>query len=233
MANALLVSERTGMYMSAYELLSEVELSEDAIKCLAIAGRQTEAIKKADEYLAKLEAEGKSGLLTYANALCLTADIKRDASLYSKAWAVSNQRCSRAMRSLARDFFFKNKFQEAIDCFNKAFAINMLYPKEQFTCGCAHMKLEQWDRAIFVFGTSISIDAKDTEAWGNIANCYHAQSKYTEALQCTEQALKINRKSWRLWHNCIRFALQCNHFYKAIGAVNELIKMQHFDGLNG
>jgi hypothetical protein len=50
----------------------------------------------------------------------------------------------------------------------------MLYPKEQFTCGCAHMKLEQWDKAIFVFGTSISIDAKDTEAWGNIANCYHA-----------------------------------------------------------
>lgn len=36
------------------------------------------------------------------------------------------------------------------------------------------MKLEQWEKAIFVFGTSISIDAKDTEAWGNIANCYHA-----------------------------------------------------------
>ncbi len=62
----------------------------------------------------------------------------------------------------------------------------MLYPKEQFTCGCAHMKLEQWDKAIFVFGTSISIDAKDTEAWGNIANCYHAQGKMNEALACTE-----------------------------------------------
>jgi len=62
----------------------------------------------------------------------------------------------------------------------------MLYPKEQFLCGCAHMKLEQWDRAIFVFGTSISIDSRDTDAWGNIANCYNAQGKLKEALACTE-----------------------------------------------
>ena len=47
--------QQTGLYMSAYELLAEVELSEDAVKCLAIAGRQTEAIRKSDEYIAKLE----------------------------------------------------------------------------------------------------------------------------------------------------------------------------------
>lgn len=170
--------------------------------------------------------------MTYANMLCMLGDIRRDVSFYDKAWKVSNQKCARAMRSLARDFFFKNKFQEAVDCFQKAFAINMLYPKEQFTCGCAHMKLEQYDKAIFVFGTSISINAHDTEAWGNMANCYHALGKMQEALTCTEQALKINRKSWRLWHNCIRFALHCQQFYRAIGAVGELIRIDHLDGLN-
>jgi tetratricopeptide (TPR) repeat protein len=71
------------------------------------------------------------------------------------------------------------------------------------------MKLQEWDRAIFAFGTAISIDESDTEAWGNLANCYHALDRMTEALACTEQALKINRKSWRLWHNCIRFSLAC------------------------
>ena len=99
-------------------------------------------------------------------------------------------------------------------------------------CGCAHMKLEQYDKAIFQFATSINIDAHDTEAWGNMANCYHAQGKFQEALRCTEQALKIMRKNWQLWHNCIRFALGCEQFYKAIGAVNELIRLDHLDGLN-
>lgn len=47
--------QTTGLYMSAYELLREVELTEDAILCLAIAGRQTEAVKKSDEYIVKLE----------------------------------------------------------------------------------------------------------------------------------------------------------------------------------
>lgn len=130
--------------MSAYELLREVELTEDAILCLAIAGRQTEAVKKSDEYIVKLEEQGKQDTLTYANALCMQGDIKRDVTCYSKAWEYSNQKCARAMRSLARDHFFKNRFVEAIECFQRAFKINMLYPKEQFTCGCAHMKLEQW-----------------------------------------------------------------------------------------
>ena len=178
--------QATGLHMSAYELLSEVELSEDAIKCLAFAGRQTEAIKKSDEYIAKLETQDKQNTLTYANALCMQGDIKRDITCYSKAWEFSNQKCARAMRSLARDFFFKNQFEQAIECYQKAFAINMLYPKEQFTCGCAHMKLEQWEKAIFVFGTSININSHDTEAWGNIANCYHALGKMKEALSCTE-----------------------------------------------
>jgi hypothetical protein len=37
--------------MSAYELLDEVQLHEEAIKCLAIAGRQSESIKKAEEFI--------------------------------------------------------------------------------------------------------------------------------------------------------------------------------------
>jgi len=90
------------------------------------------------------------------------------------------------MRTLARNHFYKTRYQEAIDCFKAAFKINMLYPKEQFTCGCAHMKLEQFEKAIFVFGTSININANDTEAWGNMANCYHALSRVPEALACTE-----------------------------------------------
>lgn len=90
------------------------------------------------------------------------------------------------MRSLGRLRFSEVKYKESTECYYKAFEINKLFPREWFNCGCAHMKLEEYDKAIFAFGTAINIDERDTEAWGNIASCYHAQEKYNEALGCTE-----------------------------------------------
>lgn len=40
-----------GLFVSAYELLNEVELTGDAIKCLYLAGRPTQAIKLAERFL--------------------------------------------------------------------------------------------------------------------------------------------------------------------------------------
>jgi len=77
--------------------------------------------------------------MRYANLLCMMGDIKKDPDQYDLAWQESNQKCARAMRSLGRVRFFEQKYKEAIDCYYKAFEINKLYPKEWFTCGCAHM----------------------------------------------------------------------------------------------
>lgn len=134
--------------------------------------------------------------MTHANILCLLGDINKDDKYFIKAWEVSDKKCARAMRALGKFRFYEGKFQEAIDCFNESFAINRLYSNEWFTCGCAHMRLEQFDKAIFAFGNTVSIDEKSTEAWGNISNCYAVQGKFTEALACTEQALKYNRLKW-------------------------------------
>jgi tetratricopeptide (TPR) repeat protein len=160
------------MYMSAYELLKDVELSEDAIKCLYMAGRESQALELANEVLARYEKEGVNDP-KYANMLCMIGDVKRDPRLYTQAWEVSKNRCARAMRSLAKWKFQEGKFTEATECWQLAFAINMLFPKDWFTCGCAYMQIKQWDKAIYAFGTSINIDEQDTEAWGNLASCYH------------------------------------------------------------
>jgi tetratricopeptide (TPR) repeat protein len=141
--------------------------------------------------------------------LCLLGDIKREAKFYEQAWEESGHKCARAMRSLGRMRFYENKFEESIACFNRAFEINRLYPKEWFTCGCAHMRLEQFDKAIFCFGNVVSIDETQTDAWANIANCYAVQNKFAEALACTEQALREKRSDWRIWHNCIKFSIAC------------------------
>ena len=78
----------------------------------------------------------------------------------------------------------------------------------------------------------IQIDARSPEAWGNIASCYNVQGKYKEALVCCEQALKENRRSWKIWHNMIQFSIVTMQFYKAIYGVGELIRMDKKEGLN-
>jgi len=96
--------------MSAYELLIDVELNEEAVKCLAISGRQTDAIKSAQEVIEKLEKSNRRDTLQYANMLCILGDVKRDVAMDQKAWDVSHQKCARAMRSLARDHFYKYNY---------------------------------------------------------------------------------------------------------------------------
>jgi tetratricopeptide (TPR) repeat protein len=59
------------------------------------------------------------------------------------------------------------------------------------------------------------------------------QERYKEALACTEQALKFNRRHWKIWQNCIRFCLSTKNFYKALNAIRILLRNDQFEGLNG
>jgi hypothetical protein len=53
-----------------------------------------------------------------------------------------------------------------------------------------------------------------------------------KGLACCEQALKINKENWKMWHNFIRFAIACGLFYKCTHAVNTLLAMHKYDNLN-
>ena len=159
--------------------------------------------------------------------------MRQDAEYYRRAWAESNEKCARAMRSLGRWHFYRHEYTESVECFSKSFEINRLRGDDWFMCGCAHMRLEEFDKAIFAFGIVVSINEQSVEAWGNIANCYQVQEKFKEALACTEQALKFNRRQWRIWQNCIRFAIQTQNFYKAVNCIRELLRNDQFEGLTG
>jgi len=204
-----------GVFMSAFELLKQVGLWEDCITCLFSAGRTSQAEQMAQEKLAKKRTP---------QILCLLGDIKRDPKFYKEAWEVSGQKSARAMRSLARNHFYRGEFKEAIECYTKALAISRLYPESWYALGCAHMRLEEWKDAIFAFGVAISIDEGQAEAWANVAACYMQQNKYKEAILSCEQALKQNRNNWKIWENLIIFSLHCKLFSKAVTGIRELLR---------
>ena len=117
--------------MSAYELLRSVKMDEEAVKCLYLGGRQTQAIALADELM-----KTSKGLHNF-NLMCLIGEIKRDHTMWIRAWDESNGRCAKAMRSLGRYYFFENMLPESEECFQKSLILNKLYPDSWFTMGCA------------------------------------------------------------------------------------------------
>ena len=94
------------------------------------------------------------------------------------------------------------------------------------------MRNNDFKNAIYAFGTVVSIDDRKVEAWANISNCYVVQKKYFEAVTCCEQALKINRKSWKIWNNFILFSIETFQFYKAVLGVRELLRNDQLEDIN-
>ena len=154
---------KMGVCVSAYEMLREVELYEDCILAMFMAGRISMAEELANERI--------SLCANQPTILCLLGDIKKEPSYYTQAWEVSSQTCARAMRSLARSHYFTGQYALAIECYEKALAINKLYPESWFTLGCAYMRIEDFKNAVYAFGVTISIDDQNAEAWCNIATC--------------------------------------------------------------
>ncbi|CDW87054.1 tetratricopeptide repeat protein 27 [Stylonychia lemnae] len=216
---------KIGVYVSAYEMLREVELYEDCILSMFMAGRSKLAEELAEERLEKSK-------LAQPNILCLLGDIKKDVSYYQRAWEVSGHKSARAMRSLARIQYFQGEFKKSAECYEKALSISRLYPDAWFTLGCAYMRLEELKQAVYAFGVSISIDESNCEAWSNISTCQMRMEKYKEAVMCLEQALKHNRKNWKIWENYIILSIETLKFYKAVSASRELMRMDMTDRLN-
>ena len=49
---------------------------------------------------------------------------------------------------------------------------------------------------------------------------------------CLEQALKINKKSWKLWENYIILNIETMRFHKAVSGTRELMRSDKFDRVN-
>ena len=166
-----------------------------------MAGRKDQAIEMAENYM-KDSKEVKD-----YNMLVLMGEMKGEHTFFEKADEISGGKCSKALRMLGRYWFYQNDFKKSTEYYDRALKINKLYPDVWFAKGCAHMRMEDFKNAIFSLSQVISIDMRHVEAWANIASCYIVTKKFFEAVTCCEQALKCNRKAWKIWANYIIFSI--------------------------
>uniref|UniRef100_A0A0G4FKR2 Uncharacterized protein n=1 Tax=Chromera velia CCMP2878 TaxID=1169474 RepID=A0A0G4FKR2_9ALVE len=180
---------RIGSVMSAFGVFEEMKMWEEAVECLAVAGRKEAAL----EILRKRLEESPTPALW-----CSLGDLQQDPGCYRKAWDLSKQRLARAQRSLGVFHFRRGQLEEAAAAFLLALEINPLHANSWFTCGCAQMKLGKWKEALRSFGQVVALEEDQAEAWANLAAVHVQLENWKAARIVIGEAMKRARESWKI-----------------------------------
>jgi Tfp pilus assembly protein PilF len=95
------------------------------------------------------------------------------------------------LESYANCFFEKDKYDRAIEEFNKLLKIKPNAVQARCNLGCALMWTGKPEQAIEQFKLAIKYKADFALAYNNLAAALHAQGKDDEAVECYKQTLKL------------------------------------------
>lgn len=173
-----------GGLRTALEIYERLQMWAEVALCYASTEREDKARQvvrrqlyqcshdDADEDRQRFDGPELSPLPVNAPRLfCILGDIDQNPGMYERAWEVSNQRYSRAQRSLAQLLITQKPpaLDKAVDAYRKSLRINPLNHGAWFSMGCIQLELQQWDDAIESFTRTVQLEDGDAEAWSNLA----------------------------------------------------------------
>ena len=100
---------------------------------------------------------------------CILGDLEKSTAAYERAWEVSNQRYSRAQRSLGKYYSTSGELDKAGIAYAKSLKVNPQNHAIWFALGCVRLQQEDWPGAVQAFGLAVQIEDKDAESWSNLA----------------------------------------------------------------
>jgi tetratricopeptide (TPR) repeat protein len=92
------------------------------------------------------------------------------------------------------------KYQQAIECFDKAIEINPNDVNIWNSKGTALANLGKYQQAIECFDKAIEINPNDVNIWNSKGTAFHYLSKYQQAIECFDKAIEINPNDADAWN---------------------------------
>ena len=100
---------------------------------------------------------------------CILGDLEKSTAAYERAWEVSNQRYSRAQRSLGKYYSTSGELEKADIAYSKSLNVNPQNHAIWFALGCVRLQQKDWHGAVQAFGRAVQIEDDDAESWSNLA----------------------------------------------------------------
>ena len=207
-----------GAFKTALQIFNRRELWDEAISCLVQLGDEKGAEERVAAEMERMPDNPK--------LWCILGDLKEDKTLYEKAWELSGQRFSRAQRSLGKVYFKSQQWAEAMSAFEKALALNPLFPKTWFLLGCASLQVNDNQKALQAFSRVVSLEDDNAEAWNNMAAIHVSLDRPKDALLALKEASKLDYQNWHIWDNYFQTAMKAGELLIAVNALRRVAEIQ-------
>ena len=212
-----------GWYTTAAEFFKELNIPESAFEYLSISHPD-----KALEYLETLPAAIKRT----PKMLCVLGDLKKDPELYKEAWELSNHRSVRAIRSIGRDFFNKKQYDQSLEAYRKAVALNDFQLNVWSNMGFIHMSRNEYEKGIACYHKVVGIDEQQWKAWTNIAAMQRNLTQPKKAFAAVSEAVKFAERNWQVWFNYTVMAIDAENFGSFLRGMGKLIALDHAEAIS-
>ena len=116
------------------------------------------------------------------------------------------------------------KFEEAIECYDKAIEINPNFFLALGNKGLALFNLKRYEEAMECFDKIIDIEPRDFQGYENKGRALLNLKKNEEAIRCFDKAIELKPTSWVLWDNKGRALFNLQKFEEAIECFNKALE---------
>ncbi len=118
------------------------------------------------------------------------------------------------------------KYEEAIECFDKAIELNPNFAPAWNNKGVALAKLGKYEEAIKCYDKALEIDPNYYYAWNNKGVALAKLGRYEEAIKCYEKAIQINPNYVDAWYNLGLALSKLGRYEEAIKCFDKVLKLK-------
>lgn len=199
---------RCGLIGEAVKVFEDLELWDNLIFCYRLLEKKATAVELIKKCLSERPNDPR--------LWCSLGDATDNDAFYEKALEVSNNRSTRAKRSLARSAYNRGEYEASKILWESAMSMNSMYPDGWFALGAAALKARDIEKALDGFTRAVQLDPENGEAWNNIACLHMINKRSKESFIAFKEALKFKRNSWQLWENYSRVAVDVGNISQAL-----------------
>ncbi len=126
------------------------------------------------------------------------------------------------------------KYDEAIDCYQKAIQINPIFAASYYHLGSTFEEINQYEVAIFYYQEAIKYDPNFCGSYNNLGNIFKRLNQEDKSIQYFEKAIKINPKFWGSYYNLAELLQNKGHINEAIFLYKKALQINptHIASLN-